>query len=128
MHNLFLANLTATTQIQVMTSHLDYCKSLFTGSLLDSALCISLQSSQLSHQVTLLRLVSNHVIPLLNTLSMASHLTPSGSQSPYNGLKALFTPLYNPVYLSSISYQTPHLVPRRGRAKISSSCFSNKVK
>lgn len=104
MDNLFPANLTTTTQIQVITSHLVYCKSLHW--LLASALCSSLQSSQHSSQVILLKLVSDHLTPLLNTLSMASHLTQSRSQSPYNGLKALF--------YSGIQSSLPpfHLLPK----------------
>lgn len=61
-----------------------------------------------------LKLVSDRVLPLLNTLSVASHPTPSGSRSPSEGLKALFTLPYSPLCLSSVSYQTPHLLPRRG--------------
>lgn len=36
----------------------------------------------------------------------------STSQSPYNGLKTPFSLLYDPLYLSSISYSSTHLVPR----------------
>lgn len=124
MHNLFLANLTATTQIQtpgLLQKSLHWLTPWFSPLYLFTVFSTQPPGDPFKACVKSCHSSAQH--PL-----MASHLTPSGIQSPYNGLRALFTLLYNPVYLSSISYQTPRLVPRRGRAKISSSCFSNKVK
>lgn len=49
----------------------------------------------------LVKPVSDHVTPLLKICSTASCFSPSRSQSPSNGLKAILNLPYNTLYLSS---------------------------
>lgn len=88
---------------------------------------LSLRSSVLSSRTILVKPVSDHVTPPLKTCSMASCFSPSGSQSPPNGLKATLNRPYSTLYFSSSPTSLSTKFQKKG-LQVSSSHFSNTTK